>query len=276
MVKLIATDMDGTFLNSSRQISPANLSAARAAIDAGIIFCLASGRGISTMDPFAAQIGTPGPMVSSNGAYVVGLDGEDVHHHSVPYEARKTIVDYALANDIHLNCYEKRKISFSKPGDFADLYVSRTGCHPDIVDLASVTDVEPTKLLYVDHPENILRYQADLTPLLAPHNISIVVSEPDYVEFLPPGINKGVGLQELCTVLCIESHEVAAIGDWWNDLEMLEWVGVSAAVENAAPEVKSIAQAIVPANDQDGFAVFVSRILAGHGQTSIATGIVDA
>ncbi len=263
MVRLIATDLDGTFLDSNRQVSDVNRAAVQECLEAGIIFCLASGRGISTMEPIAANINLAGPIVSSNGAYVTGLQGEDVHHFSVPLEARTLIVDYAEQNNIHLNCYERRNISFSQRGAFADMYVQRTGCNPVILDLGDIRTIEPTKLLYIDHPQNIVRYRAEIEPLLAPYGISVVISEPDYVEFLPPGINKGVGLQKLCQHLNIDQSEVAAIGDWWNDIEMVAWAGVSAAVANAAPEVKAVAKYHVPSNDQNGAADFVRAILKG-------------
>ena len=263
MLRLIATDLDGTFLNSERKISQANREAVQACIDQGVIFCLASGRGISTMDHIAEELGISGPIVSSNGAYVTGLSGEDIHHFSLPPAAQQIIVEFALQNDIHLNCYAKRVISFSKPGPFADMYIERTGCQPEISPIEAFNDFEPTKLLYIDHPEKIESYRKQIEPMLAPHNIAVVVSEPDYVEFLPPGINKGKGLQELCRNLKISREEVAAIGDWWNDQEMIEWAGISGAVANAAPEVKSAANHHVSTNDQNGAAEFIYGVLDG-------------
>lgn len=264
MVKLIATDLDGTFLGSDRKVPAVNLEAARACLEAGVILCLASGRGISTMLPVANQMGVSGPIVSSNGAYITGLQGEDVHHFALPAQARQIIVDYARHNQIHLNCYARQEISFSQSGPFADLYVSRTGCNPRILDYGQIAKIEPTKLLFVDHPENINRFHQEITPLLEPHGVSIVVSEPDYVEFLPPGINKGEGLKALCHHLQIEREEVAAIGDWWNDLEMVEWAGISGAVANAAPEIKAVARHHVASNDEGGAAQFITGILQGN------------
>ena len=263
MIRLIATDLDGTFLNSDRKVSAENLAAVKECIEAGIIFCLASGRGISTMEPIAQQIGILGPIVSSNGGYVTDLNGEDVYHYSVPAEARKVILDYARDNKVHVNCYNRRTINFSQPGEFADLYSHRTGCIAGFQTLEDMALDEPTKLLYIDHPENIVRHRAALTPLLAPHNISVVVSEVDYVEFLPPGINKGNGLKALCEKLEIGQHEVAAIGDWWNDQEMVEWAAVSGAVANAAPEIKAVAQIHVANNNEHGVAEFISKVLKG-------------
>lgn len=263
MVRLIATDLDGTLLNSERTISQRNKDAVKKCLDSGIIFCLASGRGISTMIPIADQLGIQGPIVCSNGAYITGLDGSDVHHFSLSLEARKVILDYALQNDIHLNCYERGLIRFSKQGEFAELYKTRTGCTPIYTKLEEFDSIEPTKLLYVDHPENIKKYRSELEPMLAPHNITVVVSEPDYVEFLPPGINKGQGLQKLCEHLQIQQSQVAAIGDWWNDQEMIEWAGISGAVNNAAPEVKAVAHHHVASNDEDGAAEFIYGVLDG-------------
>lgn len=240
------------------------------AVESGIVFCLASGRGISTMTGFLAELGLRGPVVSSNGAYVTGLDGEEVHHYTLPDEARTSIIEYAELVGIHLNCYAGPEIIFSQDGYFAEMYRSRTGCEATVADFQAIREVRPTKLLYVDHPERIVEHGLAIGPKLREMGVSVVVSEPDYIEFLPPGINKGAGLMALCTHLGIEREEVAAIGDWLNDLEMVQWAGFSGAVRNGADAVKAVANRVVSSNDDDGVAEFVDGLL-----TSAFPGIVE-
>lgn len=261
VIRLVATDMDGTFLSSDRRLLPQNVEMVHKLLEAGIIFCLASGRGISTIQPFWQELGITGPTVSSNGAYVIDHRGTTVANHSLPTNIVAELINYATSHSIHVNLYSGDEIFFSQEGEFADLYRTRTGCFPTIQTFAQLTSKSATKLLFVDHPDRITQHTSAAREILAGTNIAIVVSEPDYLEFLPIGINKGIGLAKLASFLKIEPNEVAAIGDWTNDLEMLKWAGFSGCVANAAPEIQSIAKNSYSSNDDLGFAEFAADVL---------------
>lgn len=261
MLKLIAADMDGTFLTSARQPHPDNLRAARQAIDEGVTFCIASGRAINAIRPTLALLELPGPVVASNGALVIGPQGETVQDLVLPQEAIEIIIGYAASVDVHTNAYHGETTWFTHQGEEATLYVERTRVQPVPASYQDLAKNTATKLLLIDQPEAILRHAKTLHEHLAHTGVNIVISEPDYVEFLPPHVNKGAGLQALAAHMGLQANEVAAIGDWLNDLEMLQWAGTSAAVENAAPEIKAAAQIIVPSNDNAGVADFIHALL---------------
>mgnify|MGYP001807295667 FL=1 len=89
----------------------------------------------------------------------------------------------------------------------------------------------------------------------------LVRSEADYVEFLPVGIHKGRGLQILCETLGVRAEEVAAIGDYFNDQEMLEWAGYAGAMGGAPEALRAKADIVVSGHDEGGVANFVESIL---------------
>ncbi|QYK53986.1 MAG: HAD family phosphatase [Fimbriimonadaceae bacterium] len=261
MIRLVATDMDGTFLTSERKLLPKNVEMVHRLLESGIVFCLASGRGISTIEPFWQELGIKGPTVSSNGAFVIDHIGTTIANHSLPENILSQLIEYARTHSIHVNLYSGDDIFFSQEGKFADLYRIRTGCFPTIQTLDELNSRSATKLLFVDHPDRIIHHTKATAEILAGTNIAVVVSEPDYLEFLPIGINKGIGLARLAESLCISQSEVAAIGDWTNDLEMLVWAEFSACVSNAAPEIKAVAQRMYSSNDEGGFAEFAQDVL---------------
>jgi hydroxymethylpyrimidine pyrophosphatase-like HAD family hydrolase len=86
-------------------------------------------------------------------------------------------------------------------------------------------------------------------------------SEPEYLEFMHPLWNKGNGLRLLAEYMNIPQEQTAAIGDYLNDLEMLQYAGYSGAVANGAEAVRMIADVIAPSNDDGGVAWFIDRIL---------------
>lgn len=264
MIKLLATDLDGTFLNSNRTISPANKAAIKKLNEAGIQFSIASGRSIATIAPILSEIECSGPAVTTNGALVIGNNGEEILHRTLPQSAHKLITDYAEAQKIHLNSYYGYETRFSDKGEFAELYISRTGTTPTFQSYKQIKEGLASKLLFIDHPQNILRYRAELSPQLEEFGISIVISEPDYLEFLAPNINKGEGLKSLCSALNIPLDSVAAIGDYTNDTEMMKYAGWPAAVSNAHPDILQLAKTIVKSNDQDGFSEFADLVIQAN------------
>ena len=236
------------------------------ACEAGIIVCLASGRAVNTMLPFADELGLRGPLVSCNGAYVLGLDREEIHHRTLPNGVKAQVMEYARANRLHTNVYVGGDVYFSSDGEWAELYRLRTGVTEMAVQsLEELERHEPTKILFIDSPEAILRHRARLSEFIDPSSTTITLSEAEYIEFLPPIINKAEGLKAVANVLNIDSSEAAAIGDYHNDLEMVEWVGFGGAVSSAVEEVRNAADIVVASNDEGGVAEFIEAVIKLNG-----------
>ncbi|MFP5249606.1 MAG: HAD family hydrolase, partial [Acidobacteriota bacterium] len=96
------------------------------------------------------------------------------------------------------------------------------------------------------------------------------------LDLLPRGISKAWALQRLAARLGVDRKEVMAIGDNWNDLDMLEWAGQGIIMANAAAELRATAKLngwkIAPGNDDDGVAVVVERELARSASARLAAG----
>jgi Cof subfamily protein (haloacid dehalogenase superfamily) len=88
-----------------------------------------------------------------------------------------------------------------------------------------------------------------------------VPSKPDFLEFIRPDMNKGAALAELAARMGIEREQVMAIGDSPNDLEMIEYAGWGIAMANADAAAKQRARWITAANDEDGVAIAIERLV---------------
>lgn len=261
-IKLIAIDLDGTLLTSARRLSLASVEAVREAVTAGVYVCLASGRAVSTIFPYADQLGLRGPIVSCNGAYVLGPNREEIGHSTLPAGSSAKILDYANSHDLHTNLYTRAEVFFSHDGHWADVYRTRTGVKErGRLDAEGMKGVEATKILFVDEREAVLRHHEATSKLLDSAEATIALSEAEYIEFLPPGVDKSVGLQAVASALNLHQGEVAAVGDYLNDLEMVRWAGFSGAVSNGAREVREQANLVVASNDEDGAAEFIRAAL---------------
>lgn len=265
-IKLIAIDLDGTLLTSQRQVHPRVKEAVAQALKAGIQVCLASGRALNTMLPFATELSLEGPLVSCNGAYVLGSKLEEIQHKTLDGGVKALVMQYARSEKLHTNVYVGAKVYFSSDGEWAELYRQRTGAVEDaVLSLDELEKLDPLKILFIDSAAAILEHRDRLARLLDASKTTVVLSEAEYLEFLPPIINKAEGLKAVANVLNIDRNECAAIGDYYNDLEMIEWVGFGGAVSTAIDEVKSAATLVVPSNDEGGVAEFIFAVIARNG-----------
>ncbi len=264
MIRMVAIDIDGTLLNSRRQVTDGVRGALRRAQDAGIVICLASGRLIPTLMPVAAQAGVTGPVVTCNGAYAEMEDGETVFSAHLSPEVVSELLDYAETAGITANLYQPRRVLSNRESPYLDMYRSRTGATPLVMSCAKLKHEPATKMIFINEPAVNERDAQHFAPSAAGGKFHLTVSEPIYLEFLPPHVNKGVGVQAVALRLGLEAHEVAAIGDYLNDLEMIAWSGLGAAMASGAEALQDLADLVVAGNDEDGVAEFLDHILAAR------------
>lgn len=263
--RLLAVDLDGTLLTSERTPHPVSAAALRAAQDSGVMVVLASGRIRPTMLPIAAEAGVCGPMICGNGAHVVDAEGLDIAHWPVPKAVYDVIWPYALEVGAHVNVYTRTELIFLSESEFGEEYARRLRTmEPTLLSPEEAREKEITKVLVMDHPERIPTHRKRILEMIDPQLGRATESEPDYLEFFATGVSKGLALKTLAEHLGIEQSECAAIGDYLNDAEMLEWAGVSATVANGHPALKSIASMVVASNEEAGVAEFVEHLLGSR------------
>lgn len=261
-IRLAALDLDGTLLDANRLPHPDAIAAAQRAHERGITVCLASGRMAQSIRNIRELLRVPGPIVSCNGAYVLTDDDQEVFHASVHDAVKDRVWAFAEEHKIQLNLYCRNRVFIRHEGPLGELY--RTRLRMAVIEDGMhllPSDVQPTKMLFVDTGEKISQLWKEFHSTLEDHQVSLTISEPEYLEFLPPGVNKGKGLEVLATGLGLERSNVAALGDYYNDLEMLEYAGFAGAVANAAPEVQSAADRVFFSNIDGGAGQFLDSLV---------------
>jgi Cof subfamily protein (haloacid dehalogenase superfamily) len=227
------------------------------ASQSGVSVIPASGRIAPSIRPFADQLGLDSSMVCCNGAHVL-YSGNEIFHVGLCEEAIKIVVDYAFEEQEHLNLYCRDKLYFASDPRWGEVYLQRVSTIiPELLCKEEALTKRPTKMIIVADPDKMPKHHEVLSKKLQGLNTDLVFSEPEYLEFLPTGVNKATGLQAFAEHLGIAQTEVAAIGDYLNDLEMIQWAGLSAAVKNALPEIQQAAKIVVPSNDECGLATFI-------------------
>ncbi len=255
-------DIDGTLLTDDRVPHPENIQALERARDAGITVVPASGRIAASVRLFSEELGLGEAMICSNGSHVVGPDGAELLYVGLSSEAVNLALDYTDSVGVHTSAYTRYELFFLTDSPWGDIYQRRVrAVVPQHTTSEQARKMDLLKLILIDRPECIAGHRDALLEVLSPDLALLTKSEPEYLEVLSPRANKGLGLKALADAMGIKREETAAIGDYLNDIEMVEWAGVGAAVANAADEVKAVADVQVASNGDGGVADFIDLLV---------------
>ena len=283
VVKMIAVDIDGTLLPSAgAAISRRNCAALEEAQAAGIEIVIATGRRQAFATPLLAPVGLRPEtvMITSNGAVTRTLAGEAIHRDFLPVETARALApvlrsfgttvftfDHGEAGELVLESLEQAHARIA-------LWVeANRGSIREVRPLERAFDggEAPVQGMVCGSVEAMGRAEAclaasELAGQIEVHRTEYPARDLTILDILPPGCSKGAALRRLADGRGIRREHIVAIGDNWNDLEMLETAGQAVVVANGAPDLVVLARQrgweIGPGNDEDGVAQIVESVLA--------------
>lgn len=252
-IRMIATDLDGTLLNSEGIPSQENVIALKQAIDRGIIVTISTGRMFSSSAQFARMIGITAPMICYNGGLIINpINEEWLHHSPLDHDFALEVLSHLRKEDVCVQTYINdilhiRDKDIVLTHDYEQVY-GIVGV-PAGDDLYTPT-TSPTKILVLEeNAEKALNLELRLRSRFG-DRAYIARSSAQFVEIMDLGTNKGVALQSLAASLNIPMSETLALGDGGNDVEMLRAAGLGIAVGNGSDAAKDAADIIGPGNDE--------------------------
>jgi Cof subfamily protein (haloacid dehalogenase superfamily) len=263
----VAIDLDGTLLRSDLTVSGRTVSVLRQVRAAGVVVTLSTGRMFRSARPFAEQFQFDVPLITYGGALVKNASsGEVLYNRPLePVVARQVIrfgrergvqVNFYLLDGAEDHLYAELMTSWGENyGSFARVPFHRV---PDLEELLERGN--PLKLLLIEDEQAAGRHLLELRELLG-GQAHIAKSKPRFIEVDHPEATKGRALQELAAWLQVDRSRVLAIGDNYNDIEMLEFAGLGIAVANAPPDVQRLAGHVTASNDEDGVALALERFI---------------
>ena len=266
-IKLIASDMDDTLLNNNRQISQRNEAAIKKAIEAGIVFTLASGRMYCSMQPYAQKLGLDVPLVSYNGALVKGaLSGKVYVNHPLKLETALALLDYVKQQGHYVQVYMGDKLYVKEENEYSRRYAEISGIQPIALgeDIYHITEA-PNKLLLMTTSDKFEATWQDVAEKFK-GKVDVTSSKDNYLELMEPGVNKWQAVKQLAESFGIKPEEIMCIGDSNNDLSMIKNAGLGVAVANAKPQVQREAKMITASNDNNGVGLAIENILTAQVQ----------
>lgn len=249
--RLVASDMDETFLDSNHAIPPANLRALRRMRELGVLFVPSSGRWYSSiMDNFPGEA-----RELLEGSYVLSYNGGFINRVGDPEPLTTCGLSRACAEELyargrelglamHINVADGHVFVPDADDDERAYLASISGVthvnskdHPD---LSFLEGRDIVKILYVNRDFDALQeLGASLAPVAERLGVEVTFSSKRYLEFMPAGVNKGTGLARLAEMLEIPLSEVIAVGDSANDLSMIQAAGLGVGVARPGPQLGS-------------------------------------
>lgn len=272
--KLLVLDVDGTLLTSQAQISPRTRAALDRAREAGVAITLATGRRLATVRPQLAELGITLPVILQSGAQIVDpASGEVLYRNPLPHDEVATAVRLTVAEGLQPILYENSALVqhlLTGPAAHDSPAMRRYAlARPDLVrrlsydELAQVAD--PLELATIDDLPKIRPLAGRLRLAQCRTLISYSAALDSYfLEVFHVSCSKGEALRHLTGRLGLAMSAVVAVGDNYNDREMLEVAGLGVAMANAEPEILAVADHVTGSNDEDGIATLVDELLVAR------------
>ena len=274
-IRLIAADIDGTLLNPEFRISDLDLSALRRAHDAGIEVVLVTGRRHTFALPIAQMLGFDIWVISSNGAITRSLAGETLHRDMLPVDTCRKLVlgmrEFRGNTVLTFDTEAKGAIVIERMDELSASIQRWLEKNLNFIDFvipiedALVTD--PVQAMFCGPISRMHKVLTEIDTLA----LDVTVLRTEYpvrdlsiVDVLNGGCSKGHALERWATHRGIPREEVMAIGDNYNDIEMLAFAGYPFIMGNASEELRGRGWNITLANDQNGVAAAIEQVLDGN------------
>lgn len=270
-IRLIAIDMDGTWLRPDCSISPRTREVVQRAIDAGYLIVPATGRSYRNAAFVLRDFRGLSYFINANGSIVVDAQTEKmIHGQTIPYRTARDIYDLASRYELFIELYEGLDAYVDT---FGIKYLYKAGLMRSYCDQLLSTDVELDGLdsfmadpsrkigkihivcLNIDQKFQLKRQIDDLGSV---NPLSVI---PINLEIVQGDWGKADGLRRLTEHLHLTAENVLAIGDSDNDLDMLQWAGTSVAMGNGNQHAKNVADYVTASNREDGVAEALLRFL---------------
>ncbi|MEA4875263.1 Sugar phosphatase YidA [bioreactor metagenome] len=265
MIKLVATDLDGTLLNENRELSEVNKKTIKKMIDSNIILCFATGRPLNGIKHFLEECNltnTESYSITNTGACIYRnqnfqlLKGEYLNE--CDYQL---IEDYTKGTGVQVAGYSDFDLySFSKVINPALIHDSKILSMP--INETKIQDiVNPICRINIMGNKESIDYAISILPKEIFEKYYTVRNETFSFELLNKSSGKGNAIKFLMDYLGLNNEEVLVLGDNFNDIDMLIEAGQSVAMGQAHEDIKRICTYVTDTNEKNGFTKAIEKLV---------------
>ncbi|SHE63910.1 MULTISPECIES: Cof-type HAD-IIB family hydrolase [Caloramator] len=271
--KLIAMDMDGTLLNSQKQVTEYTKDVLRRASEKGIKLVICTGRIFTSAKSYARIIGTKAPIIASNGAYIREKDRNEVIYEK--YIKKETLLDIIkvtrewgfyphiyTTDTIYSEKLIHSSLNYSKWNETVPederINIQIVDSLEDVVEKEGENFLKVVVMALEDEVEKLQELKKYIRDNM---DVSIFSSYMNNFEIMDKEVSKGNALKRLAEFFDIDREAIVCFGDNENDKTMFEFAGFPIAMGNAEEEIKKIAAYVTDTNDNDGVAKAIEELI---------------
>lgn len=251
--KLIALDLDGTLLDDDHRLSAGTIAAVRAVHERGAVIVLCTGRGPGNAIPVMRELGLEGTIITHNGAATIRTEDKALVHH-FPFSREELIpfIEYCKSHRIHYDVSTPFHLHVdAEPEPYAMEMYRTFMIEPVVHSTLDSIQEEPVKFtVYAEDKTLLDRVESDWAGFRT--RLSVLRSGDCFIDIMDPQASKGNALQKLAERIGIEPGEVLAIGNYFNDLDMIRYAGMGIAMANSPEAVKEAADEVTASNNDEG------------------------
>lgn len=259
--KMIYSDLDGTLLNSKKEISSANKEVVSKLEDKGIIFGIATGRIYPAARIYAKELNLKSPIICCNGALVVDPRNDHaVISNAIDNLKVKEIIKIIKKYDVYFHFYTIDTIYAERNEYIIEYFQELSKGRPEDEQVKTIVNNNIEDLIrddmqifkvgtFVDDSESSKEMINELHKI---EGVSGYKSLGHIFDIVVNGVDKGHALEQLGELLNVKREEIMVFGDNENDINMVKYAGMGVAMDNSKDDVKSVSDYITKTNDQDG------------------------
>ncbi len=260
---IIISDMDGTLLNSEKKITPENLKAIEKFRSMGGKFTVATGRTIQSFEPYADMLKIDMPVILYNGAMIYDYNsGKILYQIYLPEKSKEISIEIMKSvENLGGEVLKADSAYIFENNEYEKLHTRMCGVDVKFCKLENMSPQGWLKVLFASSPENIQKL-VDFIAEKRYNEVSFVKSSDIFCEMLEPSSTKGSALKMYRQLDGMQNMKFISIGDYNNDIEMIQEADFGAVPSNAQPEVKKSADIILENScDENAVAELIDLII---------------
>lgn len=239
MYKVIATDLDGTLLNSDHQLDPFTVATVRRLAGDGVHFVIATGRHYCDVAGIRDMLGIRPYLVTSNGARVHAPDDTMIHARNLSSEAVRRLVKPAIVGAhgrVIVNLFADDAWLIDRDAPELLAFHQDSGFRYEVVDMCAHDGADIAKVLYIGEQADLAQIAVNLEREFG-DALYVTYSLPDCLEVMTSNVSKGRALKFVLARLGADASKCVAFGDNMNDIDLLETAGYPFMMNNANPDL---------------------------------------
>ena len=259
---IVITDLDNTLLTAKGGIPLYNVDMIEKFQRLGGKFTVATGRNVEAVKVLLSQISLNAPAITYNGGVLYDYRHNRILSKKILPESAKEVLKTVMHYFPKVGCEvmaDNFRTYLINANDYTYNHLTDEKLSYVVTDIDSVKNGW-IKILFADRQQNLLKMR-DFCKTLKCDDLDFIMTADTYFEIMPKGVSKGAALYDLCKRCGIPKNNTIVVGDYYNDIEILQNAGLSVCVANAPDEIKNICQIVVPSCTDGGVGHLLAQLI---------------